>query len=355
MHDLFVSYKSEQRDEALRFAEALQSSGWSVWYDRHLLAGDAYYDEIGKALKNAKCVVALWSTLSVSSAEVLREARYALKHRKLVGVTLDDAELPYEFQDLHTIQFRGWNGSRTASPFLELVRSVTAKAGRPAAASADPPGSATTDTAGSFRTGRPGDADEPTCVPAASIGVDARALMHLHHEIMTRTTRTERAPLGTFPGAGTVAPLPALTPAASQRLSRPSTDPNPFARFLNRAVSPAYGRITRVELEAVPRVSGWRSVGAGSRDEKKHIAHNSRVAQSALDSLPADMEAVDYMPPQLRNLPPHLKAPAVTLLVHSLAGMGDRPFEITPDMLRQQYLVTSKEASELAQHLGWQL
>ena len=39
MADIFVSYAAEDRDRAKKLANALQSSAWTVWWDRKLRAG----------------------------------------------------------------------------------------------------------------------------------------------------------------------------------------------------------------------------------------------------------------------------------------------------------------------------
>ena len=39
MADIFVSYASEDRDRILLLVEALESQGWSVWWDRELITG----------------------------------------------------------------------------------------------------------------------------------------------------------------------------------------------------------------------------------------------------------------------------------------------------------------------------
>jgi hypothetical protein len=37
MEDIFISYASEDREQARRFAEAFAARGWSVWWDRHIV------------------------------------------------------------------------------------------------------------------------------------------------------------------------------------------------------------------------------------------------------------------------------------------------------------------------------
>jgi hypothetical protein len=72
--------------------------------------------------------------------------------------------------------------------------------------------------------------------------------------------------------------------------------------------------------------------------------------------MPPGVEAIDYMPSQLQNLPAHLRRSAVMVLHHSFAGIGDREFKITLDALRKYDLWAGREnAAEIGRHLGWEL
>jgi hypothetical protein len=37
--DIFISYASENREQAHKLACALETLGWSVWWDRHIITG----------------------------------------------------------------------------------------------------------------------------------------------------------------------------------------------------------------------------------------------------------------------------------------------------------------------------
>ena len=47
MADIFISYSSEDREQAHRIADALESEGWQVWWDRTMLPGTDF-DETKK-------------------------------------------------------------------------------------------------------------------------------------------------------------------------------------------------------------------------------------------------------------------------------------------------------------------
>lgn len=131
MSDIFISYKREDQDRARQLATALEKQGWSVWWDPKLHAGEYFDDVIEKALKEARCVIVLWSKLSVHSRYVRDESSYALKHNKLVPVALEEVELPFRFSAIHTPQLIDWDGTEELPAFKSLVNDIAAKLGWP--------------------------------------------------------------------------------------------------------------------------------------------------------------------------------------------------------------------------------
>jgi formylglycine-generating enzyme required for sulfatase activity len=132
MSDIFISYKREEQATARKLANALEREGWTVWWDPKLRAGERFNDVIEKALKESKCVVVMWSKLSVESLYVKDEATYALKRNKLVPIMIEEVELPFRFEDLHTPSLLGWDGSHDAPEFRRLVGDIGSIVGQPA-------------------------------------------------------------------------------------------------------------------------------------------------------------------------------------------------------------------------------
>ena len=126
MSDIFISYKREDQALARKLADALESEGWTVWWDPKLRAGEHFDDVIEKALTSAKCVVVLWSEGSVKSQYVRDEATYALEHNKLVPVAIEAVEMPFRFRGVQTLRLFAWDGSRDSSDFRKFVDDISA-------------------------------------------------------------------------------------------------------------------------------------------------------------------------------------------------------------------------------------
>ena len=132
MSDIFISYKREEQPEARKLANALERERWSVWWDPKLRAGEHFDEVIEQALKESKCVVVMWSKLSVNSRYVKDEATYALNRRKLVPVAIEQVELPFRFEGIHTPSLRDWDGADDFPEFRKLVEDIKAILSEPA-------------------------------------------------------------------------------------------------------------------------------------------------------------------------------------------------------------------------------
>ncbi len=131
MADIFISYKREEQPIARKLADVLQMKGFSVWWDLEVRAGERFDDVIDKALQESKCVVALWSKLSVESQNVKDEATYALNLDKLVPIMIEVVKLPYRFERIHTRQLFDWDGSDTSDEFQNLIDDLAKIIGTP--------------------------------------------------------------------------------------------------------------------------------------------------------------------------------------------------------------------------------
>ena len=112
MSDIFVSYASEDRERVKSLVEALLTEGWSIWWDRELVAGPRFDEEIEKALNDAQCVVVVWSEHSVTSRWCRDEASEGLERQVLVPVRIDNVRPPIGFRSAQTASLLDWPDSR---------------------------------------------------------------------------------------------------------------------------------------------------------------------------------------------------------------------------------------------------
>ena len=128
MTDVFISYASEDRERARKLATELEARGWSVWWDRNIIVGQAFDQVIEHELETAKCVVVLWSKDSILSEWVKNEAAVAAERGVLVPALIDNVKLPLEFRRKQTADLVGWDGAPSHGGFQALCDGVATKA-----------------------------------------------------------------------------------------------------------------------------------------------------------------------------------------------------------------------------------
>jgi len=124
---LFLSYAREDAGKAARLAEALETGGHSVWWDRHLNAGSRFSAEIDAQLRKADLVVVLWSKRSVDSPWVQDEAGVGRDSNRLVPVQLEPVLPPLGFRQYHALDLSGWKARDKASRAKLLLKAVEDK------------------------------------------------------------------------------------------------------------------------------------------------------------------------------------------------------------------------------------
>jgi hypothetical protein len=128
MTDVFISYASEDRERARIVASALEARGWSVWWDRKIVAGETFDQVIERELEAAKSVVVLWSKESIASEWVRNEAAVAADRGVLVPALIDTVKLPLEFRRKQAADLIGWEGDPSHAGFQALCDGIAAKA-----------------------------------------------------------------------------------------------------------------------------------------------------------------------------------------------------------------------------------
>lgn len=124
MADVFISYKSEDREWANRVDALIRSSGYTTWWDPSLQTGEHYNDRIDAELRAAKAAVVIWSERSWASTWVKEEALFARDREKLLPTRIDAVQIGVPFYSLQTIDLRGWDGAPHSTQAMALLESL---------------------------------------------------------------------------------------------------------------------------------------------------------------------------------------------------------------------------------------
>ncbi|MGE5217122.1 MAG: TIR domain-containing protein [Chloroflexota bacterium] len=124
MNEIFISYAAEDRQQAQQLAAALAARGWDVWWDREIPLGQSFDEVIEKAIAQAKCVIVLWSAVSVGSEWVRNEASEGKRRGILIPVFIEPVEAPLAFRLLNGADLSDWRGDSSNAEFARLVERV---------------------------------------------------------------------------------------------------------------------------------------------------------------------------------------------------------------------------------------
>jgi hypothetical protein len=132
MSDIFISYAREDRPRAETLARALEAQGWSVWWDRTIPAGKTFDNVIEAALASTRCVIVLWSQISVDSRWVRSEAEEGAAREVLVPVVIErDVRIPLAFKRIQAADLANWDGRAETTAFQTLVADIAQLLGPP--------------------------------------------------------------------------------------------------------------------------------------------------------------------------------------------------------------------------------
>lgn len=147
MADIFLSYNEKDRDAVRRLAEALQSTGWSVWWDRRIPAGLTWRGVLERELKHMRCMVVLWSQHSVASDWVCEEAAEGRQLGRLVPVLIEPVRPPAGFREIQAADLIDWDGSPDFLGLRRLLEDIERLIGKPTALAGNAAGPGTANAA----------------------------------------------------------------------------------------------------------------------------------------------------------------------------------------------------------------
>jgi serine/threonine protein kinase len=104
----FISYSHGDRPHVAQIIEGVKSAGVSVWWDRDIVHGADWDDQIEDAMDGADVMLLFLSTEATDSAESKREWKYWLDHiqKPLIPVMLHDCRVPYRLSPLQRLEGR---------------------------------------------------------------------------------------------------------------------------------------------------------------------------------------------------------------------------------------------------------
>ncbi|MES1199421.1 MAG: toll/interleukin-1 receptor domain-containing protein [Pseudomonadota bacterium] len=133
-YDVFISYARIDAEKAALVRERLTALGLTVFFDvEGIDTGEEFPDIIDREVKNAKCVLGLWSRAAFRGRWVRIESRIGLDQKKLVAAVLDGMrpeELPAEFYNVNVEDLADYRGQEDHSGWKRLVRAVGKRVGR---------------------------------------------------------------------------------------------------------------------------------------------------------------------------------------------------------------------------------
>ncbi len=124
MTDIFISYSRNDREQVRHIAGALEAEGFNVWWDPDIPPGESFSNVIDRQLKEAACILVVWSTSSIGSNWVQEEADDGMTRNTLVPVMIDDIDLPRGFKRLQTADLRGWQGDTGDANWQLIIAQV---------------------------------------------------------------------------------------------------------------------------------------------------------------------------------------------------------------------------------------
>lgn len=130
MVDVFISYSRDNEDRVRLLAEKVRELGYVLWWDEELPPHKSYGDVITEKIGQAKAGIVVWSETAVQSEWVRAEADVARNQKKLIQVTLDDAQPPMPFNQIQFVKLGDWNGEPDHRGWTKVQGSLAELCGR---------------------------------------------------------------------------------------------------------------------------------------------------------------------------------------------------------------------------------
>lgn len=133
MTSVLIAYAREDARRVDKLIAALKHHNLSVWSDQGLPGGEQWRANIETALRQAHCVVVVWTKRSVGADGhfVRDEATRAYARGVLVPVLLDKVTPPLGFGEIQAIDLTRWKSDPENPQMIELVDTCRTKLAAP--------------------------------------------------------------------------------------------------------------------------------------------------------------------------------------------------------------------------------
>src|SRR5262245_16962671 len=119
---VFLSYAREDREKVDQILHALRERKFPVFIDQDMASGVDWEKVLEAQLEQAYAVVVVWSSHSVVSEWVAREAAAGLAKDRLFPLLLErDLALPTQFAHKHAADLSDWNGHPEDAKFNNAI------------------------------------------------------------------------------------------------------------------------------------------------------------------------------------------------------------------------------------------
>jgi hypothetical protein len=121
---VFISYKREDAAQAERLRKLLEVSGFVVWWDLDIQCGQVWNQVLDDAVRDAGCIVVLWSTLATKSPWVTHEASRAMDRGIYAPVRIELCPIHAPYDRIQATDIVDWNGDPNHAGVQRLLSRV---------------------------------------------------------------------------------------------------------------------------------------------------------------------------------------------------------------------------------------
>ena len=132
-YDVFISYSRRDAEKVQPLVAYLKTQ-WRVFLDTESMrVGDEFPPELEQAARVSRCLLVFWSSTSVRSPWVFREAMIGKEQDTLVPVLLEmisENSIPREFRTINAAVLYDWDGvTQVHRSFTKLIQAIAEKVG----------------------------------------------------------------------------------------------------------------------------------------------------------------------------------------------------------------------------------